>query len=226
MARVALILGESGSGKSRSIKGLDPKQTFLINCSMKDLPFKGANKLYTEIGDDNPKGNMFSTDRISKAAKMLDWVSKKRPDIKNIIVDDNQYFGVFTFVRRSAEKSFDKFTDIAVNMIEFVQLCKSFRSDITIFFLHHIESGTSAMGNEQIEAKTGSKFVKEKVTYEGLFPLVLCCDKEATDSDKVKHFFWTRLANSTVKTPEGMFESQKIPNDLKIVVDKINEYYS
>lgn len=227
MARVVLILGESGTGKSRSIKGLPPEETFIINGSDKDLPFKGAGKSYTKVSKKNPSGNMVSTDLYSKVVEYLTFINNNRPEVKYIVLDDNQYFSLNTFITRVGERQyFDKYVDIAVNLVEIVKFLKSLRKNITVFVLNHIETGTTTQGVEQIQAKTMGKFVKEKVTFEGLFTTVLLCDKEADgETDKINHFFWTRLANSTVKTPEEMFDAQKIPNDLKVVVDAINKYY-
>lgn len=227
MAQEVLILGDSGAGKSRSIKGLNPAKTFFINVAGKTLPFKGAKKFYTEIGDDNPKGNMYTTNRPSKVAKMLQYVSDKRPEIKSVVVDDNQYLSLFTFVRRINDKDgFAKFNDIAAAMVELVQFAKDLRDDLTIYFLHHIDTGTDARGDERLGAKTMGKFVKEKVTYEGLFSIVLMADKEKKDNGEIDYFFWTRMADSTVKTPEEMFADQKIPNDLSLVAKAIHEYNS
>lgn len=224
-AQEVLILGDSGSGKSASIEGLNPAKTFLINVAGKTLPFKGAKKVYTEIGDDNPKGNMLTTKFPSKVAKMLTYIDEKRPEIKSIVIDDNQYLSLFTFVRRINDRDgFAKFNDIAAAMVELVQWAKSLRDDLTVYFLHHIDTGTDARGDERLGAKTMGKFVKEKVTYEGLFSIVLMADKEKKDSGDIDYFFWTRMADSTVKTPKGMFKDQKIPNDLSLVAKAIHEY--
>lgn len=225
-SRVSLILGGSGSGKSRSIKNLPPKHTFIINVVGKDLPFKGSSKLYPEFDIKTGEGNMLITKRTGTIAKVLKYISDNRPEIKFIIIDDNQYISLFTYTKRIDEKDWAKFNTIAVNMVDLVEFCKELRSDIQVYFLQHIESGEDASGNQQIQAKTMGKFIKEKVTYEGLFTMVLLCDKEEAEEGEVHHFFWTRKANSTVKAPEEMFTDQKIPNDLRIVAKAIHEYYS
>jgi hypothetical protein len=181
--------------------------------------------MYTEIGDDNPNGNMLTTDRPSKTAKTLQYVNDKRPEIRSVVIDDNQYLALFTFVRRINDKDgFAKFNDIAAAMVELVQFAKGLRDNLTVYFLHHVDTGTDARGDDRLGAKTMGKFVKEKVTYEGLFSIVLMADKEKKDNNDIEYFFWTRMADSTVKTPEGMFKDQKIPNDLGIVAKAIHEY--
>ena len=225
-SRVSLILGGSGSGKSRSIKHLPPKHTFVVNVVGKDLPFKGSEKIYPLFDMTTGQGNMLVTKSTKVIAKVLKYISENRPEIKFIIIDDNQYISLFTYTKRIDEKDWAKYNTIAVNMIDLVEFCKELRPDIQTYILQHIESGEDASGNQQIQAKTMGKFVKEKVTYEGLFTMVLLCDKEEGEEGKVEHFFWTRKANSTVKSPEEMFAEQKIPNDLRIVAKAIHEYYS
>ena len=80
MARICLILGESGSGKSRSVKNLPPEETFYVTGGIQDLPFKDSKK-YKPIGEMNPKGNFLRTSKWSDAAKYIKWVNKNRPDI-------------------------------------------------------------------------------------------------------------------------------------------------
>jgi len=225
MAKVALILGESGSGKTTAAETLPPKNTFIVNPVGKDLPFPGAELNYKKFNIEKNTGNVFSSKKTSSIAKVLQHISDNRPEIKIIVLDDNQYLSLFTFINRISEKSFDKFNDIAVNMVELVEFLKGLRKDLVIFVLQHIEAGDNVSGDTVIQAKTMGKFVKEKVTYEGLFTTVLLCDKEAEEDGEVNHFFWTRRANSTVKTPKGMFADQKIPNDLLTVAKRMVEYY-
>lgn len=224
MAEVILVLGESGSGKTTAAETLPPKNTFFINPVGKALPFPGSYANYTKFNMNTGTGNIFSSKKTTAIAKVLKYVSDNRPEIKCIVLDDNQYLSLFTFIGRINEKSFEKFNDIAVQMVELVEFLKSLRKDLTIFILQHVESGDNVAGDAQIQAKTMGKFVREKVTFEGLFTIVLLCDKEAED-DEVNHFFWTRRANSTVKTPKGMFADQKIPNDLYAVAKRISAYY-
>jgi hypothetical protein len=233
-ARVSLILGASASGKSRSVKNLPPKMTFVVNVVGKDLPFKGSESLYPicKITKDaeknilNVEGNVLVSKNTGYIRKVLKWVSNNRPEIKFIIIDDNQYISLFTYTKRIDEKDWAKYNTIAVNMVDLVEDLKELRPNLQIYILQHIETGEDANGDAQIQAKTMGKFVKEKVTYEGLFTMVLLADKEDGDEGVVNHFFWTRKSKSTVKSPEDMFKEQKIPNDLLIVAKAVREYYS
>lgn len=226
MANVTLVLGESGSGKTRSAKNLPPKITAIIQPEFKELPWEGSATAYKKFNPKTGEGNLFISDKTSEIAKFLKHVSKNRKDIKIVVIDDNQYISLFTFTSRINEKSFDKFNDIAVNMVDLVRLCKTLRSDLQVFILQHVEAGDNVEGDRQVQAKTMGKFVREKVTYEGLFTTVLLTDKQEDEHGELEYFFWTRKGNSTVKTPDGMFEEKKIPNDLLAVAKRIRTYYN
>lgn len=226
MAKVTLILGESGSGKTASARNLPPKHTAIIQPEAKELPWQGSEASYTRYSKKNTTGNLFVTDKTSGFAKYLQYINDERPEIRFVILDDNQYLSLFTFINRINEKSFEKFNDIAVGMVELVRFCKKLRNNLQIFILQHVEAGETVEGDKVVQAKTMGKFVKEKVTYEGLFTNVLLADKEEDEHGELEYFFWTRKGNSTVKTPMGMFEDKKIPNDLFAVAKRIHEYYS
>lgn len=227
MAKVILILGESGGGKTASVEYLPYKNTTIIQPEQKELPWKDSEKQYTRFDKEANTGNLFVSDKTTSIAKYLKHVSDNRPDIRFVVIDDNQYISLFTFTSRINEKSFDKFNDIAVNMVDLVRFCKKLRNNLQIFILQHIEVGETVTGERIVQAKTMGKFVKEKVTYEGLFTTVLLADKEEDDENEgdLKYFFWTRKINSTVKSPKGMFVDQKIPNNLYTVAKRIHEYY-
>jgi hypothetical protein len=227
MADVSLILGESGSGKSRSLQNLPAKNTFVVNVvgKQKRLPFKGSGSAYTEFNMETGEGNMLTSRDWVTIAKVLKYVNKNRPEIRFIVLDDNQYLSLFTYTSRINEKDWAKFNTITVNTVDMVDLLGGLRDNIMVFILQHIENGASVEGKELIQAKTLGKFIKEKLTYEGLFTTVLLCDKEEKDNGTIEHFFWTRRINSTVKSPEGMFEEAKIPNDLWKVAKAIHHFY-
>ena len=227
MSDLILILGESGSGKSRSIQNLPSKNTFVINVvgKQKRLPFKGSASSYTEWNEETMTGNMLTTRDWSLIIKTVRKISKHRSDIRFIVLDDNQYLSLFEYTSRINERDWQKFNTITTNTVDMVDGLSALRDNLMIFVLQHIENGASVEGKELIQAKTMGKFIKEKVTYEGLYTIVLLCDKEEKSNGEIEHFFWTRRVNSTVKCPEGLFEEQKIPNDLWIVAKAVHNYF-
>lgn len=229
MARVALILGEAGAGKSTSIRTLNPKETFIINSLGKDLPFKGSGKIYTYFNKDtNPTGNMVKTTAGAAVIQWLNFIDQKMPNIKNIIIDDNTHQSSMEYIRRIRETTWDKFNDIASNMVTIANLCIQLREDLTIFILHHVTvEGDGILTDKKVKAQTLGKLVDQKLSsYESFFTLVFLAEKSKNKEGEVEHYFLTRDANSTVKTPLGMFQEAKIPNDLALIKAAIAEYYN
>ena len=121
MADLIAVVGASGSGKSTSLRNLDPKTTFIINVAGKALPFKGFKKNYTLLKQ-NPEtkkfsGNLYNTSDVIKIAQVLKVIDKTRPEIKTVILEDAQYLMSFEAMDRANEKSYDKFTQIASNFL-------------------------------------------------------------------------------------------------------------
>ena len=173
MAQSVLVIADSGSGKSTSIRDLDPKETFIINIANKPLPFKGWKKNYTAISKDNPKGNMTPVSSAAGIIKAMMHVNDKMPHIKNLVVDDWQYMSSFEYFDRADEKGYDKFTSIAKNLAQVAEMPKDMRDDLYIFFLTHSEESTDVNGHRKVKAKTVGKMIDNALTLEGLFSIVL-----------------------------------------------------
>jgi hypothetical protein len=104
MAASVLVIAESGSGKSTSIENLNPKETFIINVANKPLPFKGWKSKYILWSKENPTGNLYSKADADSIVACMKYVSERRPEIKNIVVDDFQYMMGFEYMEKALEK--------------------------------------------------------------------------------------------------------------------------
>ena len=174
MAQSILIIAESGSGKSTSIRTLNSKETFIINIASKPLPFKNWQnnyKLYDKTT--NPNGNLLNISNPTNIYAAMKHVSEKMPHIKNLIIDDWQYMSSFEYFDRASEKGYDKFTQIAANLAQVAKLPKDLRDDLFIFFLTHSEDTIDINGKRKIKAKTVGKMIDNSLTLEGLFSIVL-----------------------------------------------------
>src|SRR5690606_999153 len=109
---LTLILGEAGSGKTSSMRNLNPKETFIINVIDKPLPMRGYKKLYQPVTNTNPKGNYFATDDYARIVKCIKAINERK-EIKTLVIDDIQYVLAHAFLRRATEKGFDKFSELA-----------------------------------------------------------------------------------------------------------------
>tara|TARA_R110000737_G_scaffold72766_3_gene101297 strand:- start:380 stop:1060 length:681 start_codon:yes stop_codon:yes gene_type:complete len=224
MAQSVLVIADSGTGKSTSIKSLNPKETFIINIANKPLPFKGWKKNYSNISKDNPKGNMTSASSAPGIIKAMQHVNDKMLEIKTLVVDDWQYMSSFEYFDRANEKGYDKFTSIAANLAQVAKMPKDMREDLTIFFLTHSEESTDVNGHRKVKAKTVGKMIDNALTLEGLFSIVLFGRVKKTEDGLEYGFDTQNNGENTCKSPMDMFEESFINNDLQFVKDCIINY--
>lgn len=211
MSTVTMVLGESGTGKSASLRNLDAADTLLIQAVKKPLPFK-SNTWKRFDRDTAPDGNIFLTDN---PAAMIALMRKTRRKV--IVLDDFQYVMANEFMRRTAEKGFEKFTEIGKNAWDLLNAAASLPDDVRVYILSHVE--TTESGRTKI--KTIGKMLDEKITLEGMVTIVL--RTVLRDSD---YFFATRNNGAdTTKTPMGLFADDLIGNDLAEVDRAISDYY-
>jgi len=194
-----LIMGESGSGKSCSLRNFKENEIGIFNVAGKPLPFKG----------NLPKVNNARYVDIIKGLKL--------GKVKTYVIDDSQYLMSFEMFDRAKEVGYSKFTDICLNMRNLVdRIIRETPEDYIVYFLHHSEVTETG----KIKAKTCGKMLDNQLTLEGLFSIVLLCK-----ADGQEHYFETQSDGyTTCKSPMDMFEF-KIDNDLKQVDNKIREYY-
>jgi energy-coupling factor transporter ATP-binding protein EcfA2 len=210
MSNAVLIIGQSGSGKSTSLRTLDPVTTFIINVLDKPLPFKGYKKGYIPVTKENKTGNYFSTHDWATVVRCVDMVNKEREDITTLIIDDWQYILSYEFIKRATEKGFEKFSEMAHHGWAIMNACTTgLRSSLTAFILAH--SDTDQTGRSKL--KTIGKMLDEKITLEGLFTTVL----HSRNIDSGYMFQTQDNGEFLAKSPIGMFEELLIPNDLLVV---------
>ena len=129
------IVGATGTGKSTSVKHLDPKETYIINVAKKELPFKGAEKLYNAEAK-----NYKEVDDANEITRLLKTISDKAPHIKNIIIEDSNYIMGFNMLARATEVGFTKFTIMAKDMVELFREARRLRDDLKVFYFTHPET--------------------------------------------------------------------------------------
>lgn len=238
MSIAAAIVTESGFGKSTGlgsiskedlksdvgIEGVNPKETLLINIKDKPLPFRGWEKDYIPITLTKPpttENYLASTDPQFIQKTML-YFSQNRLDIKNVVIDDFQYLMAEEFVANALKIGYEKFSKLAKNAYDTINTGLKLRKDIVFLVLTHSEETKLSY-----KIKTIGKMLDEKITLEGLFPILLY-GKSSFDNNtkKVTKEFVTNFDGVyPAKSPVGMFQKLYIPNDLGLVVKTINEYY-
>ena len=203
-----LSLGESGAGKTASLRNFAPEEIGIFNVASKPLPFRKRMKVV----------NYATYQRIKERLPQRDGNGRLPNDyLRTYAIDDSQYLLAFEFFDRAKETGYGKFTDIALHFRDLIQfVIAATPPDCIVYFLHHVETDA----NGSLKAKTIGKMLDEKLTVEGLFSIVLLCRAE-----KGRHYFLTQSDGfSTAKSPMEMFEAE-IDNDLKLVDTTIRSYW-
>jgi hypothetical protein len=226
MANCCIILGKSGTGKSTSIKGLDPKETSVINVLGKRLPFKGSGSLYSK-----EKKNHFIVDDYQQLIALLQQIDASCHHVKNVILDDAIYVLRKEYFKKATVAGFQKYTELAVHFQQVINTCEKMKMDTNVFFMLHSEDVTSDNSIVTFKVSTVGKLLDSQYNIVEVVPMVLYSTVRYNDKGEAEYGFYThRIMQGTVeipaKSPADMFEEDFIPNDLGLVVKKINEYYN
>lgn len=210
MSIATLIIGESGTGKTTSLRNLDPAETILIQSVRKPVPFKADGWKY--FSKEVPSGNIFVTDQ---SAQIINLMHKTRRKV--IVLDDFQYILANEFMRRSEERGFDKFSDIGRHAWDILTAASALPDDVRVYILGHTQSDEYG----RVKVKTIGKLLDEKIVIEGMFSIVL-----RTQVTNGNYMLATKNNGSdTTKSPIGLFESDHIENDLAMVDAAVYQYY-
>ena len=225
MANICILLGSTGTGKSSSIKGLNPKETLVLNVLKKKLPFKGSSALYN-----SENKNLFNIDDYMSAINLLEACDKNALHIKNIIIDDAIYIMRKEYFKRAKEAGYTKYTELAQHFQQLISTCENMRDDINVFFILHSEDVTSDNTTVGYKVATIGKLLDTQYNPVEVVPMVLYSGIKYDDKGNATYGFYThRFKEGTVeipaKSPADMFKQDFIPNDLGIVVKAMNEYY-
>lgn len=215
MAKVIGIAGESGSGKTTSMRNLDPSTTFYIDCDKKGMSWKGWRDQY-QID----KKNYIATDQVSVVRTVLDKIDKQEnlANVKVVIIDTLNALMVADEVRRMKEKGFDKWVDLAQCVWELLDHLYELRDDLTIIVVCHSQTQKEDDGYTFTRIKTSGKKLDKLNVESKLTTVLLAKVKEG------RYVFETHANNSTTKTPLGAFDEDEIDNDIVEVLKALEEY--
>lgn len=215
MARVLGVMGESGSGKTTSMRNLDPDTTFYIDCDKKGLSWRGWREQYNA-----EKGNYKKVDDQSLVLQIFKFINSgsKYSHIKTVVVDTLNGIMVADEMRRMKEKGYDKWQDLAMAVYDIIDTALTMRDDLTVIFLVHSQTDRDDSGYMFTRMKTSGKKL-DKIVLESKLTTVLLA--ECKDGEYVFH---THSDKSTAKTPMGAFEQDEIPNDIAEVLKILEEF--
>ena len=204
MATAVLIMGESGSGKSASLRNFAPNEISVFNVTNKPLPFKqGKTKI--------PKIDNATYADIANALA--------NPNKRAYVIDDAGYLLSFEMFKRANETGYSKFTDMAKNFFDMLDFINTkLPNDIIVYITMHTEDDSEM---HRVKVKTIGKMLDQNLKIEGLFSIVL----RAVQTEDGYKFVTRDDMVSTAKSPIGMWEEDMIDNDLKEVDRTIREYY-
>ena len=208
MAKMLLIIGEGGSGKTSSLKNLSPKEHFYIDCDKKGLNYKGWKEDYIE------KKNYFKTNDGEVVAKLLQEISNNKPEFKYVTIDTINSIMIADEMKRMKGKSYNEWQDLAKCIFDLIDIVPDLRDDLTVIFIGHTQTEDDGFTRLLTNGRKLNKIGLEKY-----FNTVLL--SKAKDGE---YIFETRANNSTARTPMDAFDELEIPNDITKVLEVIKDY--
>lgn len=205
-----MIIGTSGSGKTTSLEKLDPKQTFYIDADGKGLSWKGWRKQYNKENK-----NYFQCDVPEQIFSLMQTIDEKQKQIKFLVIDTLNGCMVADEMRRSKEKVYDKWVDLAQSVYNIVDYSNKMRDDLTVILIGHTQTSDDGF---TCMLTNGRKL--NKICLESKMTTVLL----SRINDNGEYVFETRAKNSTAKTPRGAFDADEIPNDITLVIDALKDF--
>lgn len=205
-----MIIGTSGSGKTTSLEKLDPKQTFYIDADGKGLSWKGWRKQYNKENK-----NYFQCDAPEQIFSLMQTIDEKQKQIKFLVIDTLNGCMVADEMRRSKEKVYDKWVDLAQSVYNIVDYSNKMRDDLTVILIGHTQTSDDGF---TCMLTNGRKL--NKICLESKMTTVLL----SRINDNGEYVFETRAKNSTAKTPRGAFDVDEIPNDITLVIDALKDF--
>jgi hypothetical protein len=198
-ARLIFVLGNPGTGKSSSLANLKPEEVAYVTVTGKELPFRTKIKA-------TPVRSM------NEVIKVVN-ISKK----PIVVIDDVNYlFTKEVFGADDKEDKWNVYDKISKDFYKIVQAILSKDSDQNFYLFGHLEDPEAST----LALKTLGQATRKNNNPEGWTNIVLQSEVELGE-----FVFKVKTDGTGVKSPRDMFEDQTIPNDLKLVNDKINKYY-
>jgi len=218
MATLVQVLGEPGTGKTFSMRNLDPEGVLYINGDKKNMPFRGWKAKYNK-----ENRNYVSTSDISMIMTLLNKVNTDQPHIKVIVIDTLNSIMSDKEMSERKKKGYDKWMDLAGDVYDLYRLVASLREDLTVFCIAHTEDYLGKDGIPRQRLKTnGAKLTK--LNLEGLTTYTLYAAIVRGEGEVTYCFETQNNGYNTARSPEGVFESFQIPNDLAAVDKAIRDY--
>jgi len=221
MAEIILYLGESGVGKTTSLRHLDPKHTVIVSPNSKSLPFPGGDAAYVD------GVNHIHTNKLTEVFGVLKHVNDSMPDVKVIVLDDFFHFisaRIFdpTFLGRTkGNDAFAKWNELGADVFNTIfSQSQNLRNDLYIIIMAH----TAVKDDGTVSIKTAGKLMDNTIDIPSYFSYIF--HGIIKEDDAGVHYVMQTNRNSIyhAKTPMGAFPELYIPNDMNHIIGTINNY--
>lgn len=214
MAKLICVMGESGSGKTTSMRTLDPTTTYYVDCDGKGLAWKGWKAQY------NKENKNYSRTRdIPKISELLCKINEGKPEVKTVVIDTLNTCMADKEVKGMKDNGFGKWIDLTQFVWNLIESAGRLRDDLTVIFVMHSETVRDDFGYAFTRIRTNGRKL-EKLVPESLFGTVLLAKR----TEEGRYVFETQTKNSTAKTPMGAFETFEIDNDIQSVLKALEEF--
>lgn len=199
MSQLTLVLGRSGTGKSTSLRNFKKADGIgYITATGKPLPFKSDIPQY----------------HAKNYSELLAAIKQSQAPV--MVIDDFNYWMSFEEFSQASVKGYEKFTQMAVNVVNVIDTITKKETDQRFYIMAHSENNDDG----QLRLKTTGKMVSDKFVPEGLTNQVI--ESAVVDREFV---FKVKTDGTGIKTPMGMFSDETIPNDLKELDKALVEFY-
>lgn len=213
MSKAICIMGESGAGKTTSMRTLLPNETFYIDCDGKGLSWKGWKNQYNAENK-----NYYRTDEPKTVLTLMHRINTTQPQIKYLVIDTLNGIMIGDEMRRFKEKGYDKWQDLAQSVYDIVDLSNKMRDDLTVILIAHSQTEDDGNGNLFTRIRTNGKKLNKIYLETKLTTVLLARCKEG------RYIFETQSNNSTAKSPMGAFDTFEIDNDIQIVLKALEDF--
>ena len=228
MANKILLAGKSGSGKTYSLRTLDPKSTFIICPDEKNPPFEGWRKNYIMAGADGKfhpgTCNYYKETDWDKIRTVLTYISDKRPEIKVAVLDTITYAMIAEFMAKAKITGYGKFTEMGSNVYQTLKMIDGLRDDLTVIVCAHTDYVEENGQGMSVFAVPGGKLVQDVVKPVGMFLIVLETKVKKVGENVEYKLMVSNNTSNMAKVPSGIFSTTEIDNDMKVVLDAISKY--